>query len=218
MADFILIPGFNVSDRGDGTVGTLEPALRAAGHRTYRFRYGRASLRDVYFAKQNLVEALLSYLEVCPPDPILVGHSNGCNFIHSATHAGAAVRTVCYIAPALDRNLVPGKQVAKWLVFHTRSDMAVRAATYLPCLSWGRQGAYGPSVPDPRLTDVDGYPLGIRSHGRGPRGWFRRRGVGIVTGRLVSLAAEIAPMQATPAPAFVMPVPDAVPATVTPLD
>lgn len=215
--DFALVPGFNVSDRGNRTVRKLEPSLKGAGHRVVVFRYGRASLRDVYFARANLVEALLSFLEVLPPDVILVGHSNGCNLIHHATHNGATSRAVAYIAPALDRNLVPGKRVSHWLVFHTRTDMAVRAATYLPCLSWGRQGAFGPSVADPRLECVDGYPLGIRSHGSGRRGWFRPRGVAIVGARLVSMAAELPPLPQEPAHSFVMPIPEALPVTVTPL-
>lgn len=168
----VLVHGYNT--RGQLFYSRLAPALRALGFVVQKFHYGNASLWDVYVANDNIAETLACYLRAFDQPVIPIGHSNGCALIHTATcflDAPENVNRAIYYSPALERHLCTSSILEKVLVFHTRSDWAVRAATYLPFIKWGRMGAFGPSPEAKNYVTVDGYPV-VKGHS----GWFSDTG------------------------------------------
>lgn len=169
----ITINGFNVRDRGKATTGRLRPMLEAMGFTVIEYHYGWASLRDVYFAMDNIVEGLVSMVHAIREPFHLIGHSNGCALGHRLTFYDTKLQKMVYFSPALNVDEIPGQYQHGIQVFHTRSDWAVRLSSYLPFLLWGRMGANGPRYETLyRGGVIDGYPV-VKRHSD----WFLDRGL-----------------------------------------
>ena len=170
MAKILLIHGFNVKDGGANTVDKLAPYLEAAGHEVDKDEadYGYYSLTMVRLQKHKAIARIAGALESAD---VVISHSNGANYAHKALNL-LARRDRSYqeirLSPALNRKTGISDNVSRCAVFHTKTDMAVRVSSYLPCHPWGRQGAYGYEGKDPRITNIDGTDV-IKGHSD----WFK---------------------------------------------
>jgi len=99
---------------------------------------------------------------------VVVSHSNGCAIAHLATKQfGAHIDYLVYINPALKRTLAPGDIVERCDVYHSPSDLPVKASKLLSRLTkfiskkwfdarpWGEMGAFGYKGDDPRMCNYD---------------------------------------------------------------
>ncbi len=144
----ILVHGFNVFDSGRATVDTLAPFLQARGITPLQLDYGwfgllQAKFRNASVARKlydTVIAAYLAYDEV-----YVIGHSNGCAIADRASKIrGFRSHGFVYINPALHRK-TPRDECVKFIhVWHSPSDIAVRASRWLPFTeSWGVMGAVG---------------------------------------------------------------------------
>ena len=96
---------------------------------------------------------------------IAVGHSNGCAIIHmAATQFNAPIDRICYINPALEKDMVPGKQVKQIDVWYSPSDRPVQLAKYLPRHIWGEMGSTGYVGEDLRFTNFNKEDMAVSSN------------------------------------------------------
>lgn len=141
-----LIHGFNVANRGLETTDRLKEYIPGAVDLDYGWT-GRVGVR---VCNDKLAQIIAKMAE---PNSIAIGHSNGCDIIHRATHHGAKFEKVIYLNPALDNDLTPGDYV-KWChVWHSPSDGAVWLAKWIPFSSWGDMGKVGYQGSDPRMIN-----------------------------------------------------------------
>lgn len=168
MKRALLVHGFNVRDKGAGTVGRLRPVLERMGYSAQRFPYGWTHLPGVLLWNDNAASLLASWIvENCVD--LVVGHSNGCALIHQATHLideqtviTPKVRAI-YIAPALYRDAPKAQCVTRCKVLASTKDWACRSAWLMRPLGWGPMGACGPTAP--------GYDTELRTDMRHSE-WF----------------------------------------------
>lgn len=159
-----LVHGFNVRDKGAGTVDRLGRFFERAGYKVKQFDYLWAGLLRVRLCNKGLAYAFSKLVE---PGSIAVGHSNGCAIIHEAAQSGAYFQQVVYINPALDKSASLGPRVRCAHVWHSPSDKPVRLAAYLPKHSWGKMGAVGYKGDDSRYLNYnkeDDYDLSSCEH------------------------------------------------------
>lgn len=164
MKKAYLLHGFNVKDRGAGSVDKLFPYLVQAGYEPVELDYFRKGRIGVRLCNKGMANIIAQTVE---PGSIAIGHSNGCAIIHMATHFGAGFSQVVYINPALNNDLVPGAQVGKFHVWHSPSDKAVRLAKFIPGSLWGNMGAVGYRGDDMRAANYnkeDDYAMSSDSH------------------------------------------------------
>lgn len=140
-----LLHGFNVWDRGKGTILTLKPYLEDLGFEVLTFSPGRTGWRGLFmawFGNAKRARKLASMLQV---GDTLWGHSDGCNIINQALWMVGTRRThdVIYSNPALDSDTPIPPSVRKCLVFHTMTDNVVRLGGIIPFNRWGSQGHSG---------------------------------------------------------------------------
>ena len=139
MSTIYLIHGFNVTDGGKGTTGSLKNGLENAGHTVREIKYGWMGRIRVRLCNNGLAKALADMAE---EDSIVVAHSNGCAIAYKAALYGAPFKQVFLINPALDADKeVPN--VRKVHVFHALSDPWARLAKWIPYSIWGNQGQVG---------------------------------------------------------------------------
>ena len=99
---------------------------------------------------------------------LAVGHSNGCAILHLATKEYSAhIDYLVYLNPALKRTFAPGVKVRHCDVYHSPSDIPVRASKWLSKLTklvsnkwfkarpWGEMGASGYEGPDKRMCNLN---------------------------------------------------------------
>ncbi len=144
----ILVHGFNVSDGGMETVGTLRPFLQAEGVVPILVDYGYFGLIRVKFGNRRVAAELFDavmnayswYDEV-----YVIGHSNGCVIAHLASRMrDFKCDGFVYINPALRKDLERDSSVKFIHVWHSPSDLYVMIAKNIPFLSnWGEMGAKG---------------------------------------------------------------------------
>lgn len=155
----LLVHGFNVRDRGVGTVGRLRFFFTARGWDVINFDMGWMGLIQVRTQNkkhaQNVAAAART-AKTLGSEVIAVGHSNGCRILHHATSDfDAPIDRIAYINPALDPDLAPGRHVDSLHVYHSPSDKPVRLARYLPSHTWGNMGAVGYLGEDPRVFNFN---------------------------------------------------------------
>ena len=73
----------------------------------------------------------------------------------AATQFNAPIDRICYINPALEKDMVPGKQVKQIDVWYSPSDRPVQLAKYLPRHIWGEMGSTGYVGEDLRFTNFN---------------------------------------------------------------
>lgn len=161
MSTVHLIHGFNVSDGGQGSVGTFAPTLRQLGFSAKLHDYGWVGPIRLRLRNSEVVQALMD--DIGPEDHILA-HSNGCLIAWELLRAGLACRSVIAIQPALRRDTLWPIGVERVLCLYNDEDVAVLGARlwrYINPVSWfnphqwGMAGREGFSVPDPRLEQWD---------------------------------------------------------------
>lgn len=169
----ILIHGFNVWDGGRATVGTLRPFFAERGVTPILVDYGHFGLIQVELFNDRIAGKIHDAIRAANHNyrrVLVVGHSNGCTLADAvARRPGFEAAGFIYINPALrkDRPLPPGVRFLH--VWHSPSDLVVRAARRLPfARNWGAMGAEGyQGPPDPRVTNFDkerGYPVKSEGH------------------------------------------------------
>ena len=137
-----LIHGFNVSDGGEGTIGTLRPYLTESGFRSSMFTYGRIGMIRARASWPVIKTARRLAAETSPGD-VLIGHSHGCNIANEAVFQGAEVETMIWINPALDVDVPVHRKIRRVIVCYWPGDLAVTLASHLILHRWGKLGATG---------------------------------------------------------------------------
>ena len=156
MARVVLVHGFNVRDRGEGTVDELADPLRSRGHDvdTDSADYGWFGLWSVRFRSGPTVKRLAKALLAAD---VVITHSNGANFTHKAMkllpfeHAGS--KLVIHFSPALNKNAEIPAAADRVHVFHNPHDWVVKSSSLLWFHPWGAMGAYGYTGHDIHVTN-----------------------------------------------------------------
>ena len=144
MAKIYLIHGFNVSDEGKTSTGTLRPLLEMSGHDVSEIHYGWFGRLRVRLCNKSVARTVADLVE---PGSYVIAHSNGATIALLAAKYGAPFKGVILINPALNSQLeVP--HVEKVHVFYAPSDPWTKIARYIPASIWGSQGATGYTGPD----------------------------------------------------------------------
>jgi pimeloyl-ACP methyl ester carboxylesterase len=150
-----LVHGYNVTDGGKGTTGTLKPHFNAEGFETLEHSYGWIGLIEAYLRNESIAADIA---ETVHTGDIGVGHSNGCALLLHAATKGAPLDGLVLINPALDRDTVFPSQL-RWIhVYYNAGDMAVRLAQLIPNWlnkRWGDMGAKGYVGKDRRVKQFD---------------------------------------------------------------
>lgn len=162
MAHFILVHGFNDRSAGAANIDKVAPLLQARGHTvdTDGEDYGYMGLFTVRFGRHGAVARITNAIRDAlkgPKPVVIVGYSNGANFAIKALRLVSGKCRLALIHPAAPSKVVLPAAVARCWVAYTRSDWAVRAASYIGWLipGWGRLGAIGYKGTDPRVTSTD---------------------------------------------------------------
>lgn len=157
-----LVHGFNVADKGAGTVGKLAPYFAEAGFDVRVHGYPWTFLLTLRARNKAVAKDLARHIK---PGDVLVGHSNGCAIIDLCLREYRAFGDygLIYINPALPREH-PVPKWAAWLrVYSAESDKPVKWASRLRRFSpiswvcphpWGAMGRHGYLGDDPRATNV----------------------------------------------------------------
>jgi len=150
------IHGFNVSDKGAGTVGVFTLALKAElEKRGFEVvidadggDYGRHLLlrANYFYWFGDTIERIASSLK---PDPefdyqYMVAHSNGCNYgMKALKKINNPDIGLIFLSAALNKDF-KFKPAFKWLAnFHTFKDKTVGVSRLMPLSSWGNSGQVG---------------------------------------------------------------------------
>jgi pimeloyl-ACP methyl ester carboxylesterase len=147
----LLIHGFNVSDKGVGSVGELRGYLASEGFPYHILKYGLFRLWKTRTQNDNVAEQVAAFVKNAKAPVILIGHSNGCTISHLAVkYYGAEPLHCVFINPALavDTKL---EGPCSYDVWHSPSDRPVKWARFLPDSKWrpwGAMGAYGANLTD----------------------------------------------------------------------
>lgn len=144
-----LVHGFNVSDHGAGSIDTMAPYFEEAGLTIKQVDYRRALLARVRLCSKAEAQMLAGLVE---PGSVGIGHSHGCALLHMACEFGAPFKELIYINPALNKNALRAPQVEWRHVWHSPSDVPVRAAALLFKHIWGKMGAVGYQGPQDDFT------------------------------------------------------------------
>lgn len=142
----LLIHGFNVSDKGVGSVGELRGYFAAESFPYHIHKYGHVMLLETRFMNDNIAKDVAEFIENADRPVVAVGHSNGCAIIYLAmTLYGARPKHCVFINPALVRDIdLPAH--CSYDVWHSPSDRPVKLARWLPRTKyrpWGDMGAVG---------------------------------------------------------------------------
>lgn len=163
----LLIHGWRVKDP-HMSIGRLAPHLASLGYEPLVLRYGFTLTASQTRFRSN--KAAKNWSARTLPDDVVIGHSNGSRVAFEMSHTGECLaRTMVWIQPALDADLVPGRSVERLLVLYNPFDRAVRMGSWMPDSIWGPMGSEGysgkddPFGPDPRITS--------RAYGHGHSPW-----------------------------------------------
>tara|TARA_B100000683_G_scaffold220528_1_gene217458 strand:- start:519 stop:1004 length:486 start_codon:yes stop_codon:yes gene_type:complete len=98
-----------------------------------------------------------------------VAHSNGCDLVRRLSWMDVPPFSAVLINPALDRDTDFGPRLNQALVMYNRCDWAVWLARWLIMHPWGAMGRKGYKGNDPRIDNLDCWPMA-----KGHSGVFRR--------------------------------------------
>lgn len=183
MSHFILLHGFNDPSAGKKNIDKSAPMLIRLGHTvdTDGEDYGKFGICKVRFKRHPVIARIVTAIRLAlndGKDVVVVGYSNGANFGISALRLifSGTVKLVL-VHPALPTRFeLPDSASRCWVCF-TRSDWAVRLASYIRWLipGWGRAGAVGYKGKDPRVINMDYSDVASRHGGlwkEGALGFF----------------------------------------------
>ena len=149
-----LVHGFNEPTAGRETIDKMAKYLRSLGHTvdTDSCDYGYHELIMVRFFYRKAVKRIRAALEQCD---LIIGHSNGANYITKALKKHDKPIKVVYIAPALNRKTKVPECVTDQYVFHSNADKPTKWAKLLFKHPWGDMGRKGYNGTDPRVTNLN---------------------------------------------------------------
>jgi alpha-beta hydrolase superfamily lysophospholipase len=167
----LLIHGINVH-RPSRSVGKLKTFFEARGIPCIVVDYVHTGWMGARWKNRKLAKRVATITKAIKKNNgvkiIAVGHSNGCAIAHLATKEYAAyINYLVYINPALKRTLTPGPTVERCDVYHSPSDMPVKASKMLSKVTrfiskdwfdarpWGEMGAFGYLGDDDRMMNFD---------------------------------------------------------------
>lgn len=167
MTIIYLLHGFNVGDRGKDTTDMFIPFLKEKGYRHVKSRremrseyydyvmdldYGWTGLAGVRLCDKKLG---IFMAEAIVPGSIVIAHSNGCAIASFAADAGAAIRGMVMVNPALNKKWTPPQHI-RWMdVYYNGLDFWTYVAAVLPGHRWGAMGNQGPSYEDKRVRSYN---------------------------------------------------------------
>lgn len=151
----VLIHGFNVRDKGKGTIDKLEPLIRKefplAQIDKDSADYGWIGLfvANWLYPFTNIIQRLAVALKDAD---IVVTHSNGSHFCMRALKLIKNKDIlIIHISPALNSNWKFKEIFKSCYVYHTEYDKAVNWARFVPFSGWGNMGNVGALSDDIRL-------------------------------------------------------------------
>lgn len=167
----LLIHGINVHDPGK-SVGKLRTFFEAGGIPSIMVDYIHTGWLGARRKNKILAKRVADITKAIKKNNgvkiVVISHSNGCAIAHLATkNYGAPINYLIYINPALKRSLAPGDSVEQCDVYHSPSDLPVKASKVLSRVTaaiskkwfdarpWGEMGAYGYDGDDPRMINHD---------------------------------------------------------------
>lgn len=173
MSHFILLHGFNDKSAGQNNIDKVAPLIESRGHTVDRDGedYGHFGLLKARFARHSVVLRVVEAIRKAVADDldvVVVGYSNGANYALKALHLVwyGPVKLVL-VHPAVSPKFQLPASVSRCWVCYTRSDWAVRAASYVSWLvpGWGRAGAVGYRGTDPRVQSINYTDVAVRHGG-----------------------------------------------------
>ena len=151
--------GFNVKDKGKGSIGLLrEPLLKEFPEAQYDADgadYGRTLLikTNYLYWIGNTIDRITNALKDAD---LIICHSNGANYCMKALRRYCNKKAkIVFMSPALNKHHAFNESFDKCLVMHTKDDRIVSLAKYLPFSSWGIMGKVGATTTDPRVSNID---------------------------------------------------------------
>ena len=151
--------GFNVRDKGVGSIGKLKPYLMKAfpncDYDSDSADYGWDFLlkANYFYWVGDTIDNIANTLKDAH---IVICHSNGANYCMKA------LRKICnkdikivFLSPALNRKHKFNESFGECLVMHTLDDRTVSLAKYVPFSSWGDMGKVGAYTDDYRVKNLD---------------------------------------------------------------
>jgi hypothetical protein len=127
-----LIHGFNVFDKGRGSINKLRPFLEGAGYDVKTHSYGWVFLLRLRFVNDQFVEKLLEDNTVAEGD-IIICHSNGALITWRLMEKGIQPSKVLCIQPALRRDTLWNNPETEVYCFYNKKDYIVELGRL-----WGR--------------------------------------------------------------------------------
>lgn len=168
---FILVPGYNDASEGRKNVDKLQPYLEALGHTvdTASGDYGWYGLLRVRFRRHKVILRIVKAVQKAQGegrDVCILGYSNGANYaLRAARLLSGPFISLFLVHPALPAKAKLSPVVSRAWVVMTRSDWAVRVATWTSWFTgWGRMGYAGYQGNDSRFKTLD-YTDIAKAHG-----------------------------------------------------
>lgn len=169
----VLIHGFNVSDKGKGTVDKLEPLLReqypdcTIDKDSADYGWIGLFIANWLYVFTNIIKRIAEALKDAD---MVITHSNGAHFCMKALKRihNPNLKIVHY-SPALNSKWKFNQAFDRCLIFHTRHDKPVKWAKYVPFSDWGDMGRNGAESDDWRVGNADTSDV-IKTHS----GYFKK--------------------------------------------
>lgn len=154
-----LVHGWNVVDKGAGTIAKLAPYLegeeevRVLGHDWSWSMTANLLMRGC--RSRRVAEELL---KECQYGDVFVGHSNGCWISYLAAEMGARPRQYVFFNPALRKNREFQECLERVDIFHAPNDKALMVGKWYRRFNpfhsvWGEMGRVGYQGVDPRVLN-----------------------------------------------------------------
>ena len=154
----VLLHGFNVRDKGVGSIDKLKPYLQKSfpydNIDTDTADYGWKLLLWVnyFYWFGNAINRIANALK---DTDLVICHSNGANYCMKALAKICNKKIkVVFLSPALNRKHSFNESFKKCLVMHTIDDRTVSLAKYMPFSSWGDMGKVGAKTDDYRVKNM----------------------------------------------------------------
>ena len=147
--------GFNVRDKGVGSIGKLRPYLLEifpnAIYDADSADYGWDFLlkANYLYWTGNTIDRIANALKDAD---LVICHSNGANYCMKAlSRIHNPKLKIVFLSPALNRDYKFNETFQKCLVMYSQDDKTVYWAKWVPLSRWGDMGKVGPTWPDFRL-------------------------------------------------------------------
>jgi hypothetical protein len=180
----VLIHGFNVKDKGKGTIDRLEKHLK----KEFPLATIDKDSGDYGWIGLFVANWLYSFTNIIPriaialnDADIVITHSNGSHFCMKALRMirNSDIKIV-HFSPALNSRWKFKERFRSCVVFHTYFDKTVNWAKWVPFSSWGNMGKVGALTDDMRVKNVNS-DKSIKNHS----GWFLEHKIKKVYKRMI---------------------------------